>query len=157
MGTLEDVIASPDYGYQRGQGAPRVCLPVRTTAPNATVLDAVEVMCRYHVRAVIVGEPSDPLGIVCERDILERVVLPQRDPATTLVVEIMTTPIFQLPLGCTPQDALDYLQLHHVHQVPVAGEEGLVGVVSSSDLRAWALRNLESEVDALISYVVFGR
>jgi CBS domain-containing protein len=142
MGTLEDVVS---------------CDGVRTTKAGATVLEAVKVMCDWHVRAVVVGEPADPVGILCERDILERVVLRHLDPATTPVEAVMTRPLFQLPIDCSPSDALQYLREHRVHQVPVAGDEGLVGVVSSSDLRQWALRNLESEVDALTSYVMLGR
>ena len=142
MGTLEDVISSPS---------------VRTTSPDATVLSAVEAMCRWHVRALVVGDPAEPLGIFCERDVLERVVLAGRAPATTLVGSVMTAPLFFLPLDCTPEDALTYLSHHRVHQVPIAREEALVAVVSSSDLERWALRNLEAQVQALTSYVMSGR
>jgi len=142
MGTLEDVISSP---------------AVRTTSADATVLSAVEAMCRWHVRALVVGDPSEPVGIFCERDVLERVVLVGREPATTLVGSVMTAPLHFLSLDCSPEDALTYLSEHRVHQVPIAREEGLVGVVSSSDLKRWALRNLEAQVQALTSYVMSGR
>jgi hypothetical protein len=83
--------------------------------------------------------------------------LKQLNPATTPVEVAMTTPLCHLPIDCSPDDAVAYLHRHRIHQVPIARDDALVGVVSSSDLRQWALRNLESQVEALTSYVTCGR
>jgi CBS domain-containing protein len=143
MGTLEDLIKT-------GQ-------PLRTVAPDDAVLEAVDAMCRWHTRAVIVGSAVDPVGILCERDVLERVVRPQRDPATTKVSSVMTAPLVCLPASASPEDALTYMSEHRVHQVPVTGQEALIGIVSASDLRRWALARREHDLDILTSYVTMGR
>jgi CBS domain-containing protein len=137
MHTLETLISSP----------------IRTTSPDATVLEAVSAMCRWHVRSLVVGEPGKPEGIVCERDILERVVLERRDPATTSVREIMTAPLVWVHADLSPEDALDAMDVHHLHQVPIQGDEALIGVVSRPDLTRRVLRDREHEVAALMSYV----
>ena len=131
--------------------------PIRMVPPDATVLEAVNEMCRWHVRAVVVGTAADPLGILCESDVLDRVVRPQLDAATTTVASVMTAPVVCLPAWATPEEALTYMRERRLHQVPVTGNEALIGVVSASDLRRWALATRDLEVEALTSYVTTGR
>ncbi len=143
MGNLEDVL-------ELGQ-------PIRAVAASDSVLEAVNEMCRWHVRAIIVGSPSDPVGIFCERDVLERIVRPGLDPARTTVGSVMSHPLVCLPSSATPDEALAYLRFHRLHQVPVLGEEALLGVVSASDLRRWALARRELDFQELASYVTLRR
>jgi CBS domain-containing protein len=114
-------------------------------------------MCRWHVRALVVGDPDDPVGIVCERDVLERVILTGLDPRETKVADVMSTPVVSLPAHSGAEEALAFMRRHGVHQVPIQGDEALIGVVSRTDLMAWALRNREYEITTLTSYVVSGR
>ncbi len=127
---------------------------VRTVRPDATVSEVVREMCKWNVRAVLVGDAVDPLGIICERDVLERVVIPHLDPQTTSVASVMTTPVVWLPATSSAEDALSYMHANGVHQVPVSGEESFIGLVSCSDLETWALRSKDSEITALMSYVM---
>jgi len=143
MSTLEDVI-------ETGQ-------PIRTVSPDDAVLEAVNEMCRWHVRAVIVGSAADPLGILCEHDVLDRVVRAGLDPATTKVASVMSTPLVCLPGSASSDEALTYMSEHRVHQVPVAGDEALIGIVSATDLRRWTLARRETDLSALTSYVMTGR
>jgi CBS domain-containing protein len=143
MGKLEDLLETNQ--------------PLRVVSADDSVLAAVNAMCRWHTRAVIVGSAADPVGILCERDVLDRVVRPQRDPATTRVASVMSAPLVCLPASASAEEALAYLDEHHLHQVPVTGEEALIGVVSASDLRRWALARRELDLDMLTSYVVMGR
>ncbi|WP_437328874.1 hypothetical protein [Sorangium sp. So ce381] len=47
-------------------------------------------MCARHVGALLVSIDSSPSGILSERDVMTRVILARRNPAITLVVEVMT-------------------------------------------------------------------
>jgi CBS domain-containing protein len=126
---------------------------IRTTSPQMTVREAVTDMCKWHVRALIVGDASDPIGILCERDVLERVIAAGLDPATTTVEQVMTSPLVCLPASSNAEEALEYMRNHRLHQVPVLGDEALIGMVSATDLRRWALESRDSEIRALRSYV----
>jgi len=128
--------------------------PMRTIPPEASVQEAVEELCRWHVRALVVGSATDPMGILCERDVIERVVRPGLVAGETTVASVMTAPLVCLPASASPEDALAYMRARRVHQVPIAGEEALLGVVSATDLRRWALAQRELEVMALESYVM---
>ena len=125
---------------------------VFATTPWAMVIEAVELMCREHVSVLVVGDVANPRGLVSERDILERIILQNRDPQTTCVELAMSAPLVSLRDDATGSEALAFLRTHHVHQVPITSDEAIVGVVSSSDLMRWATREQESEIRALTEY-----
>jgi CBS domain-containing protein len=125
---------------------------VHATQPTAMVIEAVEQMCRLHVRALVVGELDEPLGIIAERDVLERVVLRGLDPKNTPVEAAMTTPLFSLPADSPPSMALEFMRQHKLHQVPIVGDESLIGVLSSGDLMRWAAQAQEHEILTLTEY-----
>src|SRR6516165_6169926 len=60
---------------------------------DATVLQAAILMNQHRVGSLVVEENDHIVGMFTERDILQRVVGENRDPATTLVEEVMTTEI----------------------------------------------------------------
>src|SRR4051794_21924798 len=43
---------------------------VHTTSPGATVFQAVEVMARHHVGALLVVNGGTPAGVISERDVM---------------------------------------------------------------------------------------
>jgi len=125
---------------------------VLATQSDARIIEAVEQMCHQHVRALLVGDLAEPIGIVCERDILERVILSHGDPDTMKVADAMTAPIVCLSVECTPDEALLFLRQHHLHQVPIIAEEAIIGIVSSSDLLRWATKEQEHLLRDLTDY-----
>ena len=139
MATLKDLVR----GNRRG---------VHSTTPSAMVSDAVERMCQEHVRALLVVDGAEPVGIICERDVLERVIRADIDPRTTAVEAAMTSPLVFLLEECTPSDALAFMRQHRLHQVPIFANDIVVGVVSSTDLMRWATSSQESEIRELMDY-----
>jgi CBS domain-containing protein len=120
--------------------------------PRATVFDAVVQMCRVHVRSLLVGSVVDPVGIMCERDILERVIRVGLDPKATTVESVMSQPLVSLPEDATPSEALTFLRTQKVHQVPIVSDEAVIGMVSASDLMRWATDSLDDEIRMLNEY-----
>jgi CBS domain-containing protein len=139
MSTLKEIVETTGRG-------------VFATSPLSMVIDAVDLMCRQHVRALVVGDVTNPLGIISERDILERVVLERRDPQTTPVELAMSSPLVSLPADATASEALAFMRTHKLHQVPIVSDEAVVGVVSSTDLMRWATRAQEYEIRSLVEY-----
>jgi len=56
---------------------------VHSVEPKATIHAAVEKMCRAHIGALLVCQDDALLGIVSERDVMQRAVLTGQDPMTT--------------------------------------------------------------------------
>ena len=64
-----------------------------SVAPSACVTDAVRAMNDNNVGSVLVMDQQSLLGIFTERDVIVRVVGATRDPAATLISQVMTTPV----------------------------------------------------------------
>src|SRR3972149_3728391 len=66
---------------------------VHHTSPDKTVLSAGEMMSSKGIGALMVCEEGQPLGMFTERDLMTRVILGGRDPATTRIDEVMSTEV----------------------------------------------------------------
>src|SRR5450432_1286184 len=112
---------------------------VWTIHPNATVLEAASLMNKHKIGALVVAEDGQVLGMFTERDVLQRVVAKQREPANTKVVDVMTTEV----VCCSPDTKLDEargaMKNRRIRHLPVVGEDGkLLGLISIGDLNAQA-------------------
>ena len=66
---------------------------VASLGPGATVLEASRLMNDRGIGSVMVIDNDRLVGIFTERDVLRRVVAEQRDPATTKLADVMTSPV----------------------------------------------------------------
>jgi CBS domain-containing protein len=126
---------------------------IRTTSPSDQVLAAVDDMCRHHVGALLVMQGEEPVGIISERDLLRRVLLERRDPATTRVEEIMTREIVCVGLDVSPGEAMRVMTERRCRHLPVVVEGRVVGMVSIGDLVRAASDDHEYEIRMLHEYV----
>jgi CBS domain-containing protein len=100
---------------------------------DATVADAAEVLRGEGVGAVLVGSPDDLAGVLSERDVVD-LVARGGDPRTSLVREVMTTPVVHVDAGDTVLDAAVQAVDLGVRHLPVLDGDRVAGVVSTRDL-----------------------
>jgi CBS domain-containing protein len=122
--------------------------------PDAPVIDAVEKMCGARVGALLVMEGKALLGIFSERDLMTRVLLSRRDPATTRVKDVMTHRAICVGVGAAPREAMVLMTNRRVRHLPVVRDSRIVGIVSIGDMVRWSLQHREREVEELRGYVV---
>lgn len=127
---------------------------VLTIASDATVLEATRMMNRYDVGSLVVMDEARVVGMLCERDVLRRVVGEKLDPADTLVSEVMTEQV----IWCTPQTPLEEVQhvmkTRRINHVPVMGPgQTMRGMVSIGDLNAYLLRDEEVTIHFMHDYI----
>ncbi len=94
---------------------------------------------RMHQRAVgmlvVVDEAQRPVGVVTDRDIVERVVAQQRDPGITKISEVMTASPIYVREDATIDSALALMRAHAVRRLPIVdSEDRMCGVVSVDDI-----------------------
>ena len=100
---------------------------------SVTVLDAALLMKREGKGALLVVDGTRLIGIFTERDALFRVIAARRDPATTLLADVMTPQ----PQTMHPDEpfvkALRLMHKHGFRHLPVVEHGRPLGVVSARD------------------------
>ena len=125
--------------------------------PDAMVLDAARMMNERKIGSLLVMDGDRLIGIITERDMLQRVLVPRRDPAVTPVDEVMTTEL----VCCYPHTTLDeargVLKNRRIRHLPVLdGDEQLLGLISIGDLNAYETTDHERTIFVLQEYI-YGR
>jgi len=128
---------------------PAVCV-----AKDVSVMEAIQVMADKRVGAVLVIQEGRPLGIFTERDLMLKVVLKKRDPATTKVADVMTAPVVPVAPDAELTHALGLMLEGHIRHLPVVDREGRVqGMLSMRHLVHERIERLENAVDSLANYL----
>jgi CBS domain-containing protein len=130
---------------------------VLSVGPEATVLDAALLMNEHKIGSLMVLDGGQLLGIITERDILQRVVVPRRDPGETTVLDVMTTEV----ICCQPHTAIDeargVMKNRRIRHLPVVDDaRRLCGLISIGDLNAYQANDQEKTIYVLQEYI-YGR
>jgi CBS domain-containing protein len=121
---------------------------------DATVLQAALIMNEHKIGSLVVMDQDRIAGMFTERDILQRVVGDQRDPARTTVGEVMTQEV----VCCAPQTTIEEARLalkeRRIRHMPVIDGEGhLLGMISIGDLNAYEAFSLEQTIFLMDEYI----
>ena len=128
--------------------------PVVSVQEDATVEDAVKTMVEHRIGAVIVLRGEEMAGIFTERDVLDKIVLARRDPATTPVFAVMTSPVVSAKGSSDDAEAAETMTERHIRHLPILNEEQrVVGMVSFRHVMEERIANLEHEVNVLEAYL----
>jgi CBS domain-containing protein len=128
--------------------------PPVVVAPDTPVLSAVELMSKNRVGAVGVVENDKLVGIFTERDLMERVVLKVRPPASTTVGEVMTSPVASVRGDDDPAQALETMVDRHIRHLPVTDDSNrILGVLSIRNLLQDQLERARREADSLEAFI----
>ena len=112
---------------------------VASIGPRASALEAALTMNLHKVGSLMVMEGESVVGILTERDLLQRVLAEQRDAAKTPVEDVMTTEILCCQPHTTIEEARVVMKNRRVRHLPVVDEAGLHG--SHFDRRSECLRS----------------
>ena len=107
---------------------------VITLRRDASVHEAVQLLNKHKIGCVVVVHNEEIVGIVTERDLLERVLEKCRNPKKTHVSEIMTRHVIT---GTPDMDSLEATRLMFklkVKKLPITEGNRLVGIVTLTDI-----------------------
>jgi len=111
--------------------------PPLTVETAVSLREAGETMRDRGVGSLIVVENGDFAGILTRTDFV-RAAAEGRDPTETTVGEFATEVVETTTANTTIVDAADQMVEHGVHHLPVVdADEGVVGIVTSTDLTAY--------------------
>ena len=107
---------------------------VFSIAPDAMVFEAIEMMDKKNVGALLVMQQGRLIGIISERDYTRKVFLRGKRSRETKVAEIMSAN----PTVTHPREPVEKcLRLmtdKHIRHLPVLEDDKVVGVISIGDL-----------------------
>ena len=101
---------------------------------NKTVLEACKVYSKNKVGSLVVMDKKIIVGIVTERDTIERVILKNKNPTKTKVRDIMTPNIITVHALAPMERAAQIMREHHIKKLPVILNNEIVGIVTDTDL-----------------------
>ncbi|PIY60569.1 hypothetical protein COY95_01105 [Candidatus Woesearchaeota archaeon CG_4_10_14_0_8_um_filter_47_5] len=97
------------------------------------VIELAHTMVKTNVSCVVALKNNKPAGIVTERD-LAKLIVQNKDPKTTTIGEVMTSPILTLSEDSTMLDAIDLFTTKRIRHVIVVRDGAAVGIVTETDI-----------------------
>ena len=126
---------------------------VYTISPDAKAVDAVALMARKGVGAVVVISDGQVAGIVSAKDFGQRVVLERQPLENTKVGDIMTSPVLTVSPATTVAEAMALMTHNRIRHLPVVEKGELGGIVAMGDLARSVIAEQAFTIDQLQRYV----
>lgn len=105
-----------------------------TESPMTTIRSAAKVMARFKISSlVITDEKGNPLGIVTDRDLREKVVANAADIESP-VGEIMTSPLITIEENEYCFEALLRMIRYNIHHIIVMDKGKIMGILTNHDI-----------------------
>jgi CBS domain-containing protein len=129
---------------------------VFTIAPQATVLDALQMMAKHNVGALLVMSEDKMEGIVSERDCIRKVELMGRDAKATRVSEIMTGDVITVDCSQPLEDCMALMIDRNIRHLPVYDGTELMGLLSVRDVLKEVIEVQQMMLSQLERYITGG-
>jgi CBS domain-containing protein len=119
-----------------------------------TALNAAEFMAARKIGGVCVLDDDNRLvGILTERDLLNRIVLLRHDPANIVLKDVMSEVLAVIEMTDTPHEALERMERIGRRHLPVVDGDRWVGMLSMRDLMRVELSEQGDELKLLHEYI----
>jgi len=107
---------------------------VAAIASSATVKEAAEVMASRDISCLVAMDNEDVVGIFTERDLLKRVIALKRNPAQTILKNVMSSPVMSVPSDYSIPSASRMMEKMKIRRLLVMDDKTLLGVVTQTDI-----------------------
>jgi CBS domain-containing protein len=124
-----------------------------SVSPAATVFDALALMARHDVGALIVLDEGRLAGMFSERDYARKVILHGKTSKELAVSEIMTTHVLCIGLDDSVEACMTLMTDNHVRHLPVMEGDTVIGIVSIGDVVKALLHEQQFVISQLERYI----
>jgi CBS domain-containing protein len=124
-----------------------------SVTPDATVYEAIELMDKKNVGALVVVENDQLLGMISERDYTRKVMLRGKRSRETKVREIMSSQLTVTHPHEPVEKCLRLMTEKRIRHLPVVDGETLRGVISIGDLVKWVISAQNATIAHLENYI----
>lgn len=127
---------------------------VTTIGADALLSEAVAVLTRERIGAVVVLDGDHIAGILSERDIVAALADDGADCLARPVSQVMSTKVTTCAPDAAVNDVMATMTNHRIRHLPVVDGDQLVGIVSIGDVVKHRMDELEIETESLQEYVL---
>lgn len=127
--------------------------PVLSVRPDTTVYDALALMARHDIGALLVLDGDRLSGMFSERDYARKVILLGRSSAETPVWQIMSAPVETVSPDHSIDDCMRLCTQRRIRHLPVVAHGKVIGVVSIGDLVKAVIDEQAEELAQLQRYI----
>jgi len=107
---------------------------VITVDVDSSVMKAVKIMNEHEIGCLVVTRRGKAVGIITERDLLQRVIGKSKNPSRTNVREIMTKPLIAGQPEMDLEDATRLMFQKRIKKLPVVDHGRLLGLITLTDV-----------------------
>jgi len=103
---------------------------------DKSVADAIRLMRAENLSSLIVNgkTPSDPWGIVTRKDVVSKIVAPDKDPEKVKVYEIESRPLVTVSPNMLVKDCAELMRTKGIRRVAVYDGKAITGLLSNTDI-----------------------
>lgn len=129
---------------------------LHTVEPAISVFEAVRIMDKLRIGALLVVDRGRLMGLCTTRDCLMGVILNERSAKSTTVSEVMTRDVTTVTPESTVEECMSLMTHKRVRHLPVLDGEKLIGIVSIGDIVRAALAEKNFMIEQLEMYITTG-
>jgi sugar-specific transcriptional regulator TrmB/CBS domain-containing protein len=104
--------------------------PIIEVPSSQTILTVVDTMLRNGVSSVLVSEKNTIVGIIDQRDILEKILKKGRDPKKIVAAEVMSTPVLTVDSETPLIEALRTIKKKRIPRLAVMRKGKLIAMLT---------------------------
>jgi CBS domain-containing protein len=143
MATVRDMVRKKGY-------------EIFTIAPEATVFEALEMMAKQNIGALLVMIEDEIKGIVSERDCIRKVDLMGKNARDTRVSEIMTSDVITVDANEPLEGCMSLMIDKNIRHLPVCEGKELLGLLSVRDVLKEVIEVQQMMLSQLERYITGG-
>lgn len=126
---------------------------VHSISPKQKIFEALQVMAKKEVGALMVLDGEKLVGIISERDYARKVALEGKSSRDCLVSEIMSTHVMYVSPDSSTDECMALMINKKVRHLPVFDAGKLVGVISIGDVVNAVIDEEKFINDQLVRYI----
>ena len=121
--------------------------------PDASVLEALQIMAEKNIGSIVVLQDGRYLGIVTERDYSRKVILKGKHSDDTRVSEIMSADLPTLDPNDSIEKCMSIMSDKNIRYLPVFESGKLSGIISMSDVVKETILAQKETISHLENYI----
>lgn len=126
---------------------------VLSLSPDAMVIDALDLMAKENIGAVMVVENEKLVGIFSERDYARKGIIMGRKAKTTPVTDVMTGNVYTVTPEMNMEDCMQLFSDKHIRHLPVMHGSKVIGMLSIGDIVNAIMMEQKEHIQFLEKYI----